>query len=380
MLLVLGPLGCPRLPSATDGGVDPTPSAPPTAAELYDPSVILRVDLELPEAAWDEIRHQTPHALSVLGDTCLRAPPTSPYTEVPADVELNGTRLENAALRKKGFVGSASTTKPSLKIQLDEYVAGQQLGGVDRLTLNNNRADPSQLRQCLGYRVIADAGLPAPHCALAWVTVNGEPLGIYTHLEPIKRRFLRRHFSDDGGLLYEATFSDFRAGWVETFEAKTSATDDRNALRAIALALERPDEELVDALAATIDVEQFFRFWALEVLVGHGDGYTRSANNFFIYRDPAADRFVFFPWGTDVILQPDRAFAFEPRLRPVSHGRGRRCPSGCAACPRRAPRTSPSWSSSSTRTGRRRRSSPRSIAGRRSSSLCSQTPRRANGR
>ena len=55
------------------------------------------------------------------------------------------------------------------------------LSGLRRMTLNNARQDPSYINQCLGYQLFAAAGVPAPRCSFATVTVNGEQLGIYAH-------------------------------------------------------------------------------------------------------------------------------------------------------------------------------------------------------
>jgi hypothetical protein len=67
-----------------------------------------------------------------------------------------------------------------------------------KLTLNNNRQDPGNLvHQCLGYGVFAAAGVPAPRCNVAAVSVNGVPLGVYTHVEPVGEPMLGLHFADD---------------------------------------------------------------------------------------------------------------------------------------------------------------------------------------
>ena len=97
----------------------------------------------------------------------------------------------------KGFIGSQSTTKPSIKINVDEYVEGAKLFGVDNITLNNGVQDPSLLRQCLSYQLFDLAGLPSPRCNFAHVYVNGADMGIYVHVEPIKPAFLRQHFDED---------------------------------------------------------------------------------------------------------------------------------------------------------------------------------------
>src|SRR5690606_12426430 len=98
-------------------------------------------------------------------------------TYFPARVTIDGAVIDNVGVRKKGFLGSLLMGRPSLKLRLDELVPGQRHAGLDRLTLNNNRQDGSRIRQCLAYARFRAAGVPAPRCNFARVTVNGESLG-----------------------------------------------------------------------------------------------------------------------------------------------------------------------------------------------------------
>ncbi len=307
-------------PGGPPGPVDagPGPDGPLTEERLYDADHVLTVSLTLRDGDWDALRHTAHHSLDVLGDSCEQSPPPNPYAYLPADLVIDGVRVAQVGVRKKGFFGSQSTDRPSLKIKLNEYVAGQALDGVTHLTLNNNLADPSQVRQCIGYHIAFAAGLPAPRCTLAAVTVNQQWRGLYSHIEPIRGPFLQRVFGEDQGALFEGALSDFRPGWVNTFEGKTAPAEaDRAALLAVLAALPAPGEgggdeaALLEALGEVIDLEQFYTFWAWEVLVLHGDGYARSMNNFYVYRPAGSDRLVFFPWGIDSILAPDRAFLAE---------------------------------------------------------------------
>ena len=198
-----------------------------------------------------------------------------------------------------------SYEKPSLKIKTDTYVDDQFMeNGTERLTLNNNLQDPSLINQCLGYGVFAAAGLPAPRCNFAVVTVNGQDLGVYTHVEAVKKDFLKRHFTVPDGDLYEGTLSDFYDGAIGTFDAKTDDTDeDLEVIHEIRDALDAPDDEIIERLGAIIDLPAFYRFWAVETLVGHGDGYASNQNNFLIYRDPGTELVTFIPWGMDTLFQ-----------------------------------------------------------------------------
>ncbi len=291
-------------------GAAPAPDADPNASDtVFDPERVIEIVVDMDPADWDVLRNQTRTIFDILGGDCLGQPFPSPFTNFPADVTIivggAGTTVANVGIRKKGFLGSLDPVKPGLKIKFDEYVAGQEFLGLERLTLNNARQDPSHIHTCLAYQTFTAAGLPAPRCNFAHVTVNGEDLGIYAHVESVDKTFLRRHFADDGGNLFEGTLSDFRVDWDETFELKTNETaNDRSAIAEMVAALTAPDASLVDQLTPIMDVDGYFTFWAVEVLLGHWDGYAGNTNNFFIYDDPTDGRIHFLPWGADAVFQP----------------------------------------------------------------------------
>ena len=279
---------------------DPPPPPPDTdpSEVLFQPDHMLEVQIELDPADWAVLRAE-PDDIGHPKYTCDSQPATRKYTYFPAEVTIDDELFSNVAVRKKGGFGSLSSTRPGLKVKSNEYVPGQEIHGLKRLTLNNNHQDSAILKQCLTYALFADAGLPASRCSFAHVTVNGEDLGVYSNVESIKKPFLRRHFADDGGNLYEGG-GDFRAGIVRGLQPKVNKENpDCTDLDRMVAALEAPDNGLGGALDAAIDVDQFLSFWAMEVITDHWDGYTNGPNNFFVYHDPASDRFHFIPWGVD---------------------------------------------------------------------------------
>jgi hypothetical protein len=62
------------------------------------------------------------------------------------------------------------------------------------------------------------------------------------------------------------------------------------------------------------------RFWAVEKVLEHWDGYANTANNFFLYRDPATSRFVFAPTGTDQVTVPDPSSTARPPVSVYANG------------------------------------------------------------
>ena len=293
-------------------------AADPTDA-IFDPSRVVDVRITMDSDGWDRLRAQERTLVSVLGGACLAQPFPHPFTWFPADVAIDGQARSNIAVRKKGFLGSLDTVKPALKLDLDEFQDNAGVHGVKKLTLNNAKQDPALVRQCLGYRLFSDAGLPAPRCNFAHVTVNGTALGVYVNVEEIRKPMLARHFASNQGNLYEGTVSDFHAVLLNTFEKQTNeSTNDGSDLVGVVDALAANDANLVASLGRVIDLDRFRTYWAMEGLLGFWDGYSANRNNFYLYHDPTSGKFHFLPWGTDGILQDGSPIAaIDPNANPA---------------------------------------------------------------
>ncbi|MCO4761803.1 MAG: CotH kinase family protein [Myxococcales bacterium] len=300
---------------------EPEDSPPDETAALYDPATLLQVDITMAVEDWAFVR-QDKRDFTGVNMSCPKAPFPNTYQWRPAStVTINGRSVSNVHIRKKGFIGSVNSVKPSIKLKFDAAVDGQQLFGTTRMTLNNSVQDPSLMVQCLTYDLTRKSGLPAPRCNFAEVTVNGEALGIYANIEPMKKPFLRRSFGNDKGHLYEGTLSDFRDDSMVTFEAKTGDTDPTlGPIKAITAALKLPDEKLMAALEPLVDIDAFCTFWATSILIGNADSYFTKGNNYFIYFDPEqAGRGHFIPWGADATFGSAHkgAEVMGPQARPM---------------------------------------------------------------
>ena len=290
--------------AAVDAAIDAGPDLTPA---LFAPDHIVDVAITIAPADWDVLRNQTRSITEMIEGDCLAQPFPSPFTKFAATVTIDGTRLDQVGIKKKGLLGSLNTEKPSLKLDFDEYIAGQRYLGLEKLTLNNANQDPAYVRQCLAYGLFRQAGLVASRCNFARVRVNGADLGVYVNVESVDHEFTRRNFASGDGNLYEGTLSDFRPGWTGTFDPKGNG--DRSDLTPIVDALQLTDDAAMDAaLGAALDREQFESYWAMEVIVGQWDGYAANRNNYFVFQDLGSGKHVFLPWGVDGTFQPNHPF------------------------------------------------------------------------
>lgn len=273
-----------------------------TLNDIFPTNRVIDVQITVSQQEWDTIRYQSRDFRTALGASRQFAPMERPYTYVEASVSIDGVVFPKVGLRKKGFIGSLSHTRPSLKIKLNHIDKGSEIDGLTNLTLNNNKQDTGLVSQFMGYALFNAIGSPAPRCAYAKVTVNGNNLGIYSHVETVRQPLLKRAFGNNDGPLYEGTVVDFYENWENSFEHKRG--DDTLGRSQI--------NDLIDLLAdpkiteteigALVDLESFYRFWAAEGLVGFWDGYSGNKNNFFLYLNPENNKFYFIPWGMDSIF------------------------------------------------------------------------------
>ena len=272
-----------------------------TLDDIFPTDRVIDVQITVSQQDWNTIRYQSRDLISALGESRQFAPIDHPYTYVEASVRIDGVDFPKVGIRKKGFIGSQSHTRPSLKIRLNHIDKEGGIEGLTNLTLNNNKQDTSLMSQFMGYALFNAIGSPAPRCAYAKVTVNGKSLGIYSHVETIRKPLLKRAFGNSNGTLYEGTVVDFYEDWENSFEHKRG-DDTRGRAHINALIDLLADKKTTEAdIGQLIDLDSFYRFWATEGLVGFWDGYSGNKNNFFVYLNPEDNKFHFIPWGMDSI-------------------------------------------------------------------------------
>jgi spore coat protein CotH len=271
--------------------------------EFYAENKVIEVVIKTKD--WDSIRYADPK-----GGLCnfSYAGPQYDWYEVE-EIKIDGKVFAHAGIKKKSWCGSESKFKPSLSVNLSKYnsdnkdLAAEALG-TDSLILNNSIQDESFVRQCFAYKQFAKAGIPAPLCNFARVTVNGYFQGVYVNLQPLKKAFFKEKFGSDEGNLYEiagewldnSSDARYRADMESFKKPEDTSLDDLHLLiRAVG------DGGSAGQAKELIDVPAFMKFWAAEVLLSHYDGLTLGNNNASLFF-PVKGKMQPIPWGTDRIL------------------------------------------------------------------------------
>lgn len=132
-------------------------------------------------------------------------------TDAPGDIILEvkyDVRLPEV-IRPKGntsltsIANDPTTDRYSFKLEFDHYVDGQTCFGLDKLILNNNYADATNMKEALIYDMYQYLGADATLYNYAKLSVNGEYWGVYLALEAVEDSFLLRNYGVQDGELYK---------------------------------------------------------------------------------------------------------------------------------------------------------------------------------
>ncbi len=231
---------------------------------------------------------------------------------VEVDVTYDDIPLSDVGMRLKGRWGSwrSFDDKPSIKLDFNRYIDGQELEGLEGLTLNNMIIDCSFMREHMAYPVYAAMGVPVPRTAYVWMTVNGADYGLYLNIESIDDVYLERHYDDSSGTLYDAdyilwgdgsyTVLDFYTWLVQFFEQEEGEDIAGQDITGIAELLDTwgGTADFYTQTAARIDWDHHQRMVAAEMWVGQNDGYSLNRNNYLVYFEPGG-LMTIQPWDHD---------------------------------------------------------------------------------
>ncbi len=267
--------------------------ASPPGAFLFAPDALHRIDLEVDTDA-------------------LRALAREPRTDVLATVRIAERRWE-VALRLKGSHSFRDLDgKPSFKLDFGEFVEGQTLDGLRRLTLNNMVQDATMTREHVVYQAYAEAGVPSPRHGYAEVWLNDAPYGLYSVLDAMDATYAAWAFPEDpAGWLYEGGGgADLLVDRFERFVVQAPGVGVPHADLAGLVAELDAAGDVMDVLDARFD-PSVFRMWATDIAAGHRDGYVRRRNNYLLFHGDATDRWSIVPWGNYQAFRADEGHPYD---------------------------------------------------------------------
>nr|MEE4267721.1 CotH kinase family protein [Candidatus Krumholzibacteria bacterium] len=229
-----------------------------------------------------------------------------PYLE--ASFDWDSTHLTSIGVRFKGnssYWGYYGLKK-SFKLDIDEFVPGQEIDGLDKLNLNNCFLDPSYVREKAAYELCDALGMATGRTNYAAVYINGEYWGLYLLVEQQDQEFIESRWGsgEDGnqwkgephgsmeylGAAESSYYDDYELKTNETENDWSDLVDFIDQLNNTSLAA------LPDSMHNRLDVNSAMAMLAVDNYTVNLDSYVGRCANYYFYHRELDDRFVFTKW------------------------------------------------------------------------------------
>ena len=270
----------------------PAEENPGYVSRLFDKGTVHIIDLQVED--WEAF---------------LQSAPEEAY--IPATVEIDGETFRQVGLRAKGnnslrLTAEYGLSRYSLKLEFDHYTDGSY-HGLDKLSLDASFQDNSYLKTWLAFDIMEFLGVPTPLRSFVWVTVNGQPWGLFLAVEEPEEAFARRKFGANHGQLYKPDYRSLAEenadvhlryttdepedypGLFENAKLDPSAADRQRLVDSLKILNSGED------LETAVDVEQVLRYFVGQVFVMNWDSYLgHTGHNYLLYEEEG--KLSMLPW------------------------------------------------------------------------------------
>jgi len=238
---------------------------------------------------------------------------------IPADLEVDGVVYLDVGVRMRGeftFWCNNSLKKP-FRIQMDEFVPGQEIYGQDTFRLNNAAGDPTFLREALMSEAMGEY-VPMARRAFANLGINQENWGVYIIEQQKDARYAQEFFGNNTGNRYKAIYpsgltyeGSNPSTYVNKYEHVNGPTADSyldlisflDALNNTSLGA-----PLMNALQPLLDLDAVLWMMAGNALSGNWDSYQSNTHNYYVLFDAHQERFYAQTHDLDLTFGTTAAF------------------------------------------------------------------------
>ena len=316
--------------------------ADPNFDEVFEDNTVKRLDLVITEARWQSMLDDMTELYGTFGASSGgqsgpgQGGPGGGDTTfsdvdpifVPGEVLYEDKEWYRVGLRFKGNSSLKSSwengiLKLSFKLDFDEFeddypqIDNQRFYGFKKLSLKNNYADRSMLREKVATDVFRNAGLASSHAALYTVYVDHgdgpQYFGVYTVVEEVDDTLIDTQFDDNDGNLYkpDGDAGSFALGTFNEDEYVKKTNEDEADFTDVEglLSILHDDSRTTDAatwrtnLEAVFDTDVFLKYLAVNTVIQNWDTYGRMTHNYFLYNDATTGKLNWIPWDNNEALQ-----------------------------------------------------------------------------
>lgn len=256
--------------------------------QLFNEDELGVVEITVSDSNWNKI---------------LDNPTAEEYVE--ATVTINGEAYDNVGVRAKGnsslsSVANSDSERYSLKVDFAQYDTNQTFYGLEKINLNNNFSDTTQMKEFVSYELMEQLGIATPAHSYVKVLVNGEYYGLMLAVEEIGEAFAKTNFGstegfifkpegDGSDLAYQSVDTDDYAGiYDEVKMNKKTAEKNSNIINMM--------KEISEGDTSSVNIDQVARYFALNTALVSMDSYQGSfKHNYYLYED-GNGQFSVIPW------------------------------------------------------------------------------------
>jgi spore coat protein H len=272
----------------------------PEGGFVYDDADLPRIDITMAGADLDRLY-------------------ANPYSEEEYMAHFRFTRggvaeeLTSVGIRCRGNT-SRGKDKKAFRLSFNTFEAGRDFHGIEKMHLNSETNDPSLVRSKLSwtlFRSLGIAGLRSNHVLLY---INNDFYGVYINTEHVDEKFVRSRFNTNDGNLYKCLWpadlaylgpgqDDYKTEYSgrRAYDLHINGEwDDYQDLADLIGAIENySGTRFMEEVEKVINVQQYLKIMAVDVMTGNWDGYIGNKNNYYLYRDPVTGRFEYIPYDLD---------------------------------------------------------------------------------
>jgi spore coat protein CotH len=221
-------------------------------------------------------------------------------------------------VRVEPFFGNIDVCQRfSLKLDFNEYDEQARLDGLKKLNLHAMAADPSKMRERLGYSLYRDMDVLAPRAVHARVYINGEYHGLFAAVEEVDGRFAANRFPKTGdGNLYKEIWPAVHVTRADANEALRTNDDPARANVSDFMAFQAAvgaasEADFATKLGPYLDFDYLARFIVVNRAINDFDGALAfyfgwgpppANHNLYWYHDGESGQFKLIPWDLDKSL------------------------------------------------------------------------------
>ena len=228
---------------------------------------------------------------------------------------FDGEFIDSIGLRMKCGDVSCSVIKPSLKLDMNEFVSGKKYDGLKKINVDNCLHDPSLIREKIGYDLFGNIGESSRRTSFVNVVLDGEEYGTYVYIEQINKDYVKRCYGNKDGNLFKfngrgmlkLVGNNEEEDYTHEVDLKTNETENdwSDLLLLIDKVNNTAENQFQDTISKYINVDAVLTYLAVANYMVYTDNLFSGGNNGYWYHNTETDKWEIIPHDLDLTFLAD---------------------------------------------------------------------------